>query len=174
MSDEERSRCSTGLSIRPDLVLSSALTDFSPSHSPLGSLNFPAPEYPDPSVWMSSASGASMTEHPKRRASRSLYMNKKEYREVIEKRNKEIRQAFAALKGASKVQCMLYNFLTVAPSTGRPTDIVVTKLVPGDLKLCKGLLLCIVLSCCISGLCKLPSPCSNSNCCCIAISYPYV
>ena len=68
-------------------------------------LHFPAPELDNPSVWMSSASGASLPDPPKKKDHQSLYMNKKDYRERMEKRNKEIRQAFTALKGASKVQC---------------------------------------------------------------------
>jgi len=99
----------TATFVHPDFMVSS-LTDFSPSHSPLGSadVHLPAPEFPDPSVWMSSASGASLPDPP-RRKSAQLYMNKKDYRERMEKRNKEIRQAFAALKGASKVQCYTMN-----------------------------------------------------------------
>lgn len=104
MSDNETwPTCGTSCSVYVDYLASS--THFTPSFSRLGdsSVHHPPPKYPDPDLLMSSASGASMTERPKKKDS-SFYMNKKEYREMMERRNKEIRQAFAALKGASKVQ----------------------------------------------------------------------
>jgi len=107
MSDNELwPTCGTSCSVYVDFLASG--THFTPSFSRLGdsSAHHPPPKYPDPSLLMSSASGVSMTERPKKGS--SLYMNKKEYREMMERRNKEIRQAFAALKGASKVQ----NYIT--------------------------------------------------------------
>ena len=99
--------CTTGTSCSVYVDFIASDTHFTPPHSPLGKsdVHHPAPEYPDPSFFMSSASGASMIERPKKKDSCSMYMNKKEYREMMERREKEIRQAFAALKGASKVQC---------------------------------------------------------------------
>ena len=100
-------RTGTGvISICVEFVPSS-ISQFSAPHSPLGQsdVHFPAPAYSNPSFGMSSASNVSMPDHLKKKAS-SLYINKKEYREMVERRNKEIREAFAALKGATKVECI--------------------------------------------------------------------